>query len=156
MSLLIVCASQIGCLSLKIQPPMPEDSRFVKMTICSGIKNEKNQYIPTGITSEFSSKTERIICLIQLNEVSKEIHVLWKWYNPDGLIIRDTAQSGMLVNYKAEFIPVQTLYDELNLLKMGREIKPGQWTVAFFLNDRLAASQSFTIVKSKKNLFKFE
>jgi hypothetical protein len=85
------------------------DNQFGRMYICSNIKIEKDLYTPVGITSDFNTQDKKVICFVLLNNINKEIQVQWKWYDPDGRLVRDTAQFDTLVNTREDFIMVQTL-----------------------------------------------
>ena len=115
------------------------------MFICSEITKEKDQYSPAGITSDFNSQDKKAICFVRLYDINREIQVHWKWYDPEGFLIRDTIQFDSLVNTQNDFIAVQTMYDELEFAQVKKPIKSGVWTVVFYLEDRLVGSLNFTI-----------
>jgi hypothetical protein len=71
--------------------------------------------------------------------------VQWKRYDPDGRLVRDTAQFDTLVNTREDFIMVQTLYDELDLTQIKKPLKGGVWTVVFYLENLLVGSMNFTL-----------
>lgn len=121
------------------------DNQFGRMYICSNIKIEKDLYTPVGITSDFNTQDKKVICFVLLNNINKEIQVQWKRYDPDGRLVRDTAQFDTLVNTREDFIMVQTLYDELDLTQIKKPLNGGVWTVVFYLENLLVGSMNFIL-----------
>jgi len=123
------------------------DNQFGRMYLCSNIKIEKDLYTPVGITSDFKTLDKKVISFIRLNNINKEIQVRWKWYAPDGRLVRDTVQFDTLVNTQNDFIAVQTMYDELEFAQIEKPLISGMWTVVFYLENLLAGSMNFTLKK---------
>jgi hypothetical protein len=126
-----------GCISMAIKVPFPQKNRFERMVICADVEQKKGLFSPVGITSDFNSHNERVICLIRLQEVERDVRVGWRWYDPDGRLVRDIDQ--FIFNEEGH-ATIRTLFD---VFPLSSDLKEGTWTVAFYLEGKVTASGSF-------------
>ncbi|MFH1944640.1 MAG: hypothetical protein ABIK95_03345 [Acidobacteriota bacterium] len=126
-----------GCISMAIKVPFPQKNRFERMVICTDVEEKKGLFSPLDITSDFNPGNERVICLVRLQEVDRDVRVGWRWYDPDGRLVRDIDQ---FIYNEEGLSTVRTLYD---LFPLSPELKAGTWTVVFYLEGKMAASGSF-------------
>jgi len=132
----------LSCISFKI-PILPEpENQIEKIVLCEDIRTEDDLLVPVDIRSEFEQGRESIICFIQMRYTSREIALKWKWYSPEGKLLRDTG--GIKVNPENMYLDYVTAYDRLRFESLPDE---GDWTVAVFINDNLIATHRFKIIK---------
>ena len=132
----------MGCISLKIKPLFPADNQFEGMSFCTQIENKGGLLAPLDPNTEFRPETEKIICLIRLQNVHKEIAVRWRWYDPQQKLVRDQEE---LVNYQDKLHSILTFLDELELSEIKTGDPIGVWTVVFELNGRMVERAAFEI-----------
>jgi len=107
------------------------------MVICTDVEQLKGLFSPLGITSDFNPNNGQVICLIRLQEVDRDVRVGWRWYNPDGRLYRDIDQ---FIFNEEDHSTTRTIYD---VFPLSSDLMPGTWTVAFYLEGKMAASGSF-------------
>ena len=143
LTVILLCNFLGSCISLKIKPVTPPENQIEYIHLCKKVDDSGELSEPIDIQSEYTSKDEKIICLIKIQYVSKEIHLRWKWYSPDKKEVRDTGN--VAVNRKAKYLEIITAYDEFKLNSIDKDSIKGQWTVVVFINDKLVGRGLFLV-----------
>ena len=131
-----------SCISLKIKPLFPADNQFEDMILCTQVEEKGGLFSAEDPNTTFSTESQKIICLVRLQNVNVEITVRWKWYDPKNKLVRDQEE---LVNYQDKLHSILTFVDELDLSSKRADVPTGEWTVVFILNGRMADRTTFKL-----------
>lgn len=136
-----------SCITFKIKPLPPPEDQVEYVLLCKEVDESGDLISPIAIQSEYTSQDSHIICLIRIKNVSKEIHLMWKWYAPEKKMAKDTGN--VVINHEEKYLELVTAYDifEFN----PKENIEGQWRVVVFLNNKLIGRKAFQIKPEKKN-----
>jgi len=136
-----LCA--VGCISFRIIPPFPLEGYVETMVICSKVDESGELLAPMDIKKEFTLGDKSVYCFIELKNISRRIHMRWKWYAPDKTMSRDS--ENVIINREEQYLETLTAYDEFFLDIRDNEKLSGRWTVVVLIDDKLVASREFFI-----------
>ncbi len=129
-----------GCLLLKIElpedPGLKIDYFIVSETIPDQSMIEKHQK-----DGKVSINSNMIYSILKVSEVGKSGNIRWKWYGPDGKLIR--VSPNIQINKNNSYLRYFVAWDNLN--KEFFSDKPGYWSVVVFLKGKFFVKKKFNL-----------
>ena len=130
-----------GCVSFKIEP-RPEPEQLVEtLVLCKRVLPDGELLAPADITTDFVLDDPDVLCFVELKNVGRTMTLKWKWYAPDGMLFKETAD--VPVNESEVYLEVVTAYDRLDIQQ--EESFEGHWVVVILVNGELAGRRTFIV-----------
>ena len=144
-AVVVFCAlsllSSTGCVTFTIEPRPEPEQLIVTFVLCKRILPDGELLAPADITTDFTMEDPDVLCFVELKNVGKPMTLKWKWYSPDGTLIKETTD--VPVNENEAYLEAVTAYDRLDML--SEESFKGYWVVVILVNGELAGRRTFTI-----------
>jgi len=130
-----------GCVSLRIEP-RPEPEQLVEtLVLCKRVLPGGELLAPVDITTDFVLDDPDVLCFVKIKNVGQTITLKWKWYAPDGMLFKETAD--VPVNEIETYLEAVTAYDGLDIEQ--EESFEGRWAVVILVNGELVGRRTFTV-----------
>ena len=130
-----------GCISFKIEP-LPDPEQLIEtFVLCKKVFPEEELLAPAERTTEFVWDDPGVFCFVELKNVGRAMTLKWKWYAPDGVLFKETAD--VPVNTNEDYLESVTAYDKLEIRR--EESFKGRWVVVILVSGRLAGRRTFDI-----------
>lgn len=111
--------------------------------VCRGVAAEGELLAPRGAGDAFGADIESVYAFVRLRDVGRDIGLRWKWYAPDGSLVRDSGP--VAVRTGGRRLDEVTAFDRLDLAP-GRGARPaGSWTVVVFMEEEAASVRTFSL-----------
>ena len=132
-----------ACLNFRpaIQAP---DFQVESVVICRSVASDGGLLEPVEAREEYRAADESAVCFVRLRGVSADTWLRWKWYSPDGKLVRDSGQ--VPVATAGSYLETVTAFDRFDFGPDPAARPAGQWTVAFFIEDALAGRRTFRLL----------
>jgi hypothetical protein len=131
-----------GCISFRIEP-LPEPELLVEtFVLCKSVIPDGELLAPEETATDFDGRDPQVICFVGLTNVGRKMTLKWKWYSPDGMLFKETAD--VPVNATEVYLEAVTAYDRINMQRVGSY--KGRWVVVILINGELAGRRTFTIL----------
>jgi len=142
---LVVGAALTATACLNFRPAVQApDFQVESVVICRSVTSEGGLLEPVEAREEFPATDESVVCFVRIKGVSADTWLRWKWYSPEGTLVRDSGR--VPVATEGSYLETVTAFDRLDF-GPGVATRPtGQWTVAFFLEDALAGRRIFRLL----------
>lgn len=136
-----------ACSSSKtIQKPPP--FRFAGSTLSKGVSASGSIDAPTNQTSLFKTSDKEIYAHATLENLSGKHKIRWDWYSPQGKLYYSTNNKAIKAS-SGKYSRKTTAWHKLTIKGDPAETMPGNWEVKFFLDNALASTQKFSLIKEK-------
>ncbi len=133
-----------SCISMKMKYLLPSENIIEGIYLCKKIDESAELLKPLEIQSEFTSEDDCVICFIWLNNIYEKIALRWKWYSPEGNMVKDTGN--IIVNQERKFLEAVTAYDMFKIIH--EDNIEGRWVVAIFIDDKFIGRKTFQLRKN--------
>jgi hypothetical protein len=132
-----------ACLNFRPAIEAP-DFQVESIVICRSVASDGELLAPVEVGEEFRPKDESAVCFVRLKGVSADIWLRWKWYSPEGGLARDSGRVPVATD--GNYLETVTAFDRFDFGPDPAARRAGQWTVAFFIGDDLAARRIFQVL----------
>lgn len=148
-AVLAIAVLASSCISFRIVPSFPAEGHVERIVFCKEVDESGELLEPQKPQTEFEDVDENVICFIEIQNISRQIGMRWKWYGPGGSLSRDSGT--VVINREKRLLEVVTAYDELMLGLRTREEKAGRWTVIVLIDETLVARRTFDVKEDALN-----
>jgi len=138
-----VCAGWAACVTITPKPPPEPERRLAGLEICAGIRRAGDVFEAVDPRPAFTIGTESLYAFVRIADIPGEVRLRWKWYAPDGRLIRDSGD--VAANEQGQYLEVLTAFDRLDLEGPGTAPPAGTWQVVFLLDGSLAVRRTFLL-----------
>lgn len=141
-ALIAAALTAAGCLRIlpKDRPELPA-AVLHRHVLCAAVEVRGDWAEPGKDASSFRVGTDPAVhSFLELRDLRGRHELHWKWYDPARALIRSS--DPVAVGEEGKTFGRYIAWDRI-LLHRDRE--PGMWTVAVFVDDRLAASRTFEV-----------
>jgi len=131
-----------GCVTFRpaAEAAGPEVEEFL---VCLGVAQSGELLAPQGAGAAFGPNIESVYAFVRLRDVGRDIRLRWKWYAPDGSLVRDSGP--VAVRTDGRRLDEVTAFDRLDLPPGRGARSPGSWTAVVFLEEEAASVRTFLL-----------
>jgi len=138
----VLCAAVAACVRLAPQTA-PEIPAVVldRAVLCADVIRTADWADLALVGTAFDKKKDATVCsVLSFKSLSGRHRIAWKWYDPSSRLARESDAVG-IGEEGMEF----DRYISWDRFPLSADAPAGRWTVAFFIDDRLAGSKEFDL-----------
>jgi hypothetical protein len=132
-----------ACVTITPKPAPEPECRVAGLEVGAAIRAADDLFELEAPQNFFPPGTAKVYALVRLTDIPGALRMRWKWYGPDGRLVRDSLD--VPANAEGLYLEVLTAFDRLDLGPPDAAPAAGTWQVVFFLDGRLAARRSFVL-----------